>query len=181
MADQPPSPLALTRFADPALLDVAAEIKLLLLDFDGVMTDNRVLVDETGREAVWCSRGDGFGIGRVRAVGIEVMVISMEANPVVAARCGKLMIACVQDCDDKLAEVRELAAARSLAPQQIAFVGNDVNDIECLRWVGFPVVVADAESEVLPFARWVTSRKGGYGAVREVCSLLEAAVRPGQA
>ena len=150
-------------------------MQLLLLDFDGVMTDNRVLVDETGREAVWCSRGDGFGIGRVRAAGIEVIVVSLEANPVVAVRCRKLKIASIQNCEDKLTAIRELASTRSLTPRQIAYVGNDLNDVECLQWVGLPVVVADAEASVMKFARWVTPRKGGHGAVRDVCDLLEAA------
>ena len=161
--------------ADADLLRAAAAIRLLVLDFDGVMTDNRVLVDETGRESVCCSRGDGMGVSRVRAAGVEVMVISLEANPVVSARCRKLNVECVQDCKDKLSALRAMAATRGLSVDSIAFVGNDVNDLECLQWVGLPIVVADAEPAVLPHARLVTTRLGGRGAVREVCDMLEYA------
>lgn len=148
-------------------------VRLLVLDFDGVLTDNRVLVDETGREAVWCHRGDGWGIGRLKEAGIEVVVVSTEDNPAVAARCSKLKIDCVQGCNDKLAAVKAVAQRRSLQPEQIAYIGNDVNDLECLKWVGLPIVVADAEPAVRPLARLVTTRRGGYGAVREVCDLFQ--------
>lgn len=147
-------------------------VKLLALDFDGVMTDNRVLVDQDGREAVLCHRGDGMGIGLLKKAGIEVIVISMEPNPVVSARCRKLKIDCIQNCDQKLKALQELAAARGLQPREIAFVGNDVNDLECLRWVGLPVAVADAEPEVLKAASYVTRRPGGFGAVREVANAM---------
>lgn len=147
-------------------------IKLLALDFDGVMTDNRVLVDEDGKEAVLCHRGDGLGVGRLKKAGIEVVVISMEPNPVVSARCRKLKIDCLQNCNKKLKALQEIATARKLKPRDIAFVGNDINDLECLRWVGLPVAVADAEPEVLEAVAYVTKRPGGRGAVREVAEKL---------
>jgi YrbI family 3-deoxy-D-manno-octulosonate 8-phosphate phosphatase len=159
-----------------------AGIRLLVLDFDGVMTDNRVLTDETGREAVWCSRSDGWGIVRLRETGVEVVVLSTEENPVVGARCRKLGIPCIQGSRDKLAALRALAASRSLEAAQIAYVGNDVNDLECLGWVGMPLAVADACSEVLERSRYATSRPGGRGAVREVCDwILSGRARPGPA
>jgi YrbI family 3-deoxy-D-manno-octulosonate 8-phosphate phosphatase len=149
-------------------------IRLLVLDFDGVLTDNRVLVSEDGRESVTCHRGDGWGIARLREAGVEVMVLSTETNGVVAARSRKLSISCIHGCDDKLAALRSVAGERGLTADEIAFVGNDVNDLACLRWVGAPIVVADAEREALAAARWVTSRRGGYGAVREVADWLLA-------
>lgn len=147
-------------------------IKLLVLDFDGVMTDNRVLVDQDGREAVWCHRGDGYGIGLLKKAGFEVMVLSTEPNPVVSARCKKLGIACVQDCSDKLEALKKIAAERNLKQEEIAFVGNDVNDLDGLRWVGWPIAVADAIPAVLDVAKFVTTRDGGFGAVREVADRL---------
>ena len=120
-----------------------------------------------------------MGISRVRAAGLEVIVISLEANPVVSARCRKLNVECVQDCKDKLSALRAMVASRGLSVEAIAFVGNDVNDVECLKWVGLPIVVADAEPAVLPHARLVTTRLGGRGAVREVCDMLEFARVPG--
>ena len=149
-----------------------AAVKLLALDFDGVMTDNRVLVDQDGKEAVLCHRGDGMGIGLLKKAGVGVIVISMEPNPVVSARCRKLKIDCIQNCDKKLKALQQVAAARGLKPREIAFVGNDVNDLECLRWVGIPVAVADAEPEVLEAAAYVTKRPGGFGAVREVAERI---------
>jgi N-acylneuraminate cytidylyltransferase len=195
-------------------------IKLLVLDFDGVLTDNRVLVSEDGIEAVLCDRSDGLGLERLKRSGIEVIVLSKEKNPVVAARCRKLGIECIQGCDDKLEALKKRAEGGNLKPEKaadrgdfqpsafslqpspaapqvsglilhpspagpsgfrsqpsslassIAYVGNDVNDLECLRWVGLPIAVAGSAPEVLAAAKWVTSKPGGHGAVREICDLL---------
>jgi YrbI family 3-deoxy-D-manno-octulosonate 8-phosphate phosphatase len=143
-------------------------IRLLALDFDGVMTDNRALVDQDGREAVWVHRGDGWGIARLRRAGLPIVVISTETNPVVAARCRKLQIECIQGCESKLATLQAFAEERSIDRRSIAYIGNDVNDLDCLRWVGFPIAVADAEREVRAVAKIRTSKAGGWGAVREV-------------
>lgn len=149
-----------------------SSIKLLLLDFDGVLTDNRVLVGQDGKESVLCDRSDGFGIEMLKRAGIEVVVLSKEKNPVVAARCQKLGIECIQGCNAKLSELKQKAKSRKLKPEEVAFVGNDVNDLECLRWVGLPIAVADAISEVRAVAKYITRPPGGHGAVREVCDLL---------
>lgn len=153
----------------PALL---TSIKFLVLDFDGVMTDNRVLVLQDGTEGVFCNRSDGLGIEMLRKAAFPVMVLSKEQNPVVAARCRKLNLECVQGCDDKLSELKRQASARGLAPREIAYVGNDVNDVECMKWVGAPIAVADAYPEALAAARLVTSKAGGLGAVREIAELI---------
>jgi len=157
-----------------------AIIQFLVLDFDGVLTDNRVLVDQQGKEAVWCHRGDGWGIARLKEAGVDVMVLSTEKNPVVAARCRKLEIACLQGCDDKREALQQLVAERGLEPAQVAFVGNDVNDLDGLRWVGVPIAVSDAVVEVQKAACLVTSCPGGRGAVREVADWIISARRPGQ-
>jgi N-acylneuraminate cytidylyltransferase len=149
-----------------------SKVRLLVLDFDGVLTDNRVFVSQDGTESVACSRGDGFGIGLLLQAGIEVVVVSKEQNPVVTARCRKLSIPCIQSCDDKLPVVKKLAADRGLAPGQLAYVGNDLNDLECLRWVGIPVGVADSVDAVRAAVKWLTRAPGGHGAVREVCDLI---------
>ena len=147
-------------------------IRLLVLDFDGVLTDNRVLVDEQGTEAVVCHRGDGMGLERLRQTDVEVYVLSKERNRVVSARCEKLKIPVLQACDDKLTALKRLAAERSLEPSQIAFMGNDINDLPCMRWVGLCIAVADAVMEVRKEACHVTTRAGGNGAVREICDLI---------
>lgn len=147
-------------------------IRLLVVDFDGVMTDNRVLVGDDRREAVWCHRGDGWGIARLREAGVEVIILSTEENAVVRARGDKLQIEVVQGSSDKLAALRALADDRGLGPDQIAYLGNDVNDVGCLRWVGHPMVVADATDGARSCAALVTTRRGGSGAVQEVADWI---------
>jgi YrbI family 3-deoxy-D-manno-octulosonate 8-phosphate phosphatase len=153
------------------------DVDLLVLDFDGVMTDDRVLVDQHGTEAVWCHRGDGWGIARLRDAGVGIVVLSTEANPVVGVRCRKLRIDAVQACDDKLSTLQQLASARRVPSSRIAYVGNDVNDLACLQWVGMPIAVADAAPDVRAACRYVTSRAGGRGAVREVADWILATRR----
>lgn len=147
-------------------------LRLVLFDFDGVFTDNFVYVCEDGRETVRCSRADGIGLRRLEQIGVTPMILSTETNPVVAARAKKLRIACRTGCNDKAAALVEICEDRKLLPAAVAFVGNDVNDLSCLRRVGLPIAVADAFPEVLSVARYCTSRRGGEGAVREVCDWI---------
>ena len=153
-----------------------SDIQFVVFDFDGVFTDNRVIVDQNGVESVMCSRADGIGLSRIRKLGMDMMILSTETNNVVQKRAKKLGICCINGSSDKLHQLKIEAKQRNLEMNQIAFVGNDINDMECLKSVGFPIVVADAEEEVVPFARYVTKRKGGKGAVREVCDLIYDAV-----
>lgn len=155
-----------------------ARVDLVVFDFDGVMTDNTVSVDSEGREAVRCHRGDGWGIARLREAGVPMLVLSTERDPVVASRCRKLNLECVQGVDDKAERLRAILRDRNLDPSRVAFVGNDVNDLGCMRAVGLPVAVADAHPEAAAHARLVLSRKGGQGAVREFCDLLLARLYP---
>jgi N-acylneuraminate cytidylyltransferase len=145
---------------------------LLVLDFDGVLTDDRVYVNQDGIEMVACTRGDGMGITLLRRAGFPVVVISTEKNPVVAARCRKLAIECRQGCDDKAAELRRLLAERGVPAAGVIYVGNDVNDLGCLRLAGCGFAVADAHPLVKKAARAVLSRPGGQGAVRETAELI---------
>lgn len=148
----------------------------LVMDFDGVFTDNRVLVREDGVEAVVCSRGDGLGLERLRrALEIPCLILSKERNRVVAARGAKLGLEVVQGCDDKATALAAWCAAKGLSPAQVAYVGNDVNDLPCMAAVGFPVAVADAHPEALAAAHLVLRKNGGQGALRELCDLILAA------
>ncbi|MDX2132017.1 MAG: HAD hydrolase family protein [Planctomycetota bacterium] len=144
-------------------------VALLVFDFDGVMTDNRVLVMEDGREGVFCNRSDGLGIGLLRDAGLPMLVMSKERNPVVAARCRKLRLDCVQGVDDKVTELRRRCGDLGLALARVAYVGNDVNDEACMRAVGMPIAVADAWPAARRAAKFITTRPGGHGAVREIC------------
>lgn len=152
--------------------ETLASIRLAVFDFDGVFTDNHVWVDGDGGEVVRCCRADGIGLRRLREAGVDALVLSMETAPVVGARARKLGIACRQGIEDKLPTLREEAAAREVSLGEVAYVGNDVNDIECLEAVGLAVVPADAWPEAREHASWVLSRPGGEGCVRELCDAV---------
>ncbi|MFH1857766.1 MAG: HAD hydrolase family protein [Candidatus Omnitrophota bacterium] len=143
--------------------------KLIVFDFDGIFTDNRVLVHEDGRESVWCHRGDGLGVAMLSAKGIPMLVLSTERNPVVSARCKKLGLPCHQGIADKLQTLKALVEERGVHPKDVVYVGNDINDLMCMEWVGCSVTVKDAEPQVLKKADVVLDKKGGKGAVRQLC------------
>ncbi len=147
-------------------------IRLVAFDFDGVFTTNTVYVFQDGSEAVRCFRGDGIGLQNLRLVGIETVIISTETNPVVSARSRKLEIRCIQGCQDKRSALETLVQEHDLSLSQVAFVGNDINDLSCLTCVGLPIIVQDAHSSLIPYARYRTQARGGRGAVREICDLL---------
>ncbi len=157
-----------------------ANIRLVSFDFDGVFTDNGVHVSQEGVESVRCCRSDGLGLRRLDEVGVDSMILSTETNPVIGVRAKKMNIACRQGIEHKLAVLDEERRRRGLSWEQVAFVGNDINDAECLKKAGLPVVVADAYPEIKPFAKLVLNRKGGYGAVREFCDLIWEAQREKQ-
>jgi len=159
-------------FPDHDLERLLLSIKLVAFDFDGVFTDNTVYVLQDGTEAVRCFRGDGLGLARLRRAGVSTIIISTETNPVVSERSRKLGIRCIQACDDKRKTLEAVMEEMRISPVQTAFVGNDINDAECLSFVGLPIVVGDAHPDVLSLARYRTHAAGGQGAVREVCDLL---------
>ena len=149
------------------------QTRLIAFDFDGVFTDNLVYVSEDGVETVRCWRGDGLGLRKLDRLGVASIIVSTEANPVVTTRSRKLAIRCVQGCEDKLAVLKDIVLEHDLTMSQVAFVGNDINDLACLKAVGFPIVVQDAHADVIPFALYQTRTVGGRGAVREICDLFE--------
>jgi YrbI family 3-deoxy-D-manno-octulosonate 8-phosphate phosphatase len=148
------------------------EPQLVVFDFDGVHTDNRVVVFDDGREAVLCDRGDGMGISHLAKLKVNMLVLSTETNPVVKARCAKLKLECIHGSQDKASSLKAYCAAHNLRLDRTIFVGNDVNDLECMRTVGFAVAVADSHPNVLAQADLVLTHRGGFGAVREFCDLI---------
>ena len=157
------------------LLTALRVARLVAFDFDGVLTDNTVWVDQNGIESVRCWRGDGLGLAALQSLGVHTVVISTEVNPVVSTRCRKLEIACHQACDDKIETLKAIAHDAGCTLEETVFVGNDINDVECLSEVGIPIVVADAHPDVLSVAVYTTRAKGGRGAVREICDLIRRA------
>jgi YrbI family 3-deoxy-D-manno-octulosonate 8-phosphate phosphatase len=148
------------------------KVELIVFDFDGVFTDNRVWVDETGRESVAANRSDSHILRMVREAGINMVVISTEVNPVVSARCAKMKLPVFQGVEDKASVLRRLLTERQQDPTRVIYLGNDINDVPCFQLVGCAAVVADAMPEAMRQADYVLSRPGGHGAVRELCDLL---------
>ena len=143
-----------------------ADIDLLVTDFDGVLTDNRVIVSDDGHESVVCTRADGIGCDLLRAAGLPLLILSTETNRVVSVRGEKLGVEVVQGCADKGTAMLDLLSERGLDPGRVMYVGNDVNDLGALRAVGWPVVPADAHPDVVGDARLVT----GPPAARACCA-----------
>lgn len=147
--------------------------RMLVVDFDGVLTDNGVYLSENGMESVRCDRGDGLGLEMVRQTGcIDTLILSRESNSIVKVRAKKLKLPVISGASDKLKILKRELLRRKLSPERVCYVGNDVNDIECMKYVGIPVAVADSHPKAIMAARYVTRRGGGRGAVREVCDVL---------
>jgi YrbI family 3-deoxy-D-manno-octulosonate 8-phosphate phosphatase len=147
-------------------------IKLVVFDFDGVFTNNLVYTDEDGKESVACNRSDGLGLTMLREIHIDMVIISTETNRVVRQRAKKLQIECYHGVENKLNCLRKIAEEKGINMQQIAFLGNDINDLECLQHVGVSAVVADAYPEAKKASKICLTKKGGEGAVREFCEMV---------
>ena len=154
-----------------------AEIRLVVFDFDGVFTDNRVWTNERGEESVACFRGDSLGLRRLDEVGVDYFVLTQETNDAVPARARKIRVDCIRGVEDKLPILREEVERRGFSLAETAYLGNDMNDAECLAAVGLPVAPADAWPAVVPLAGLVLRRGGGYGCVRELCDAVWSAKR----
>ncbi|MBX4171847.1 acylneuraminate cytidylyltransferase [Rhodococcus sp. DMU2021] len=141
--------------------------RALITDFDGVHTDDTAYLSDEGRETVRVNRSDGMGVARLRESGIPVLILSKEQNKVVSRRAEKLRVDVLQGIDEKLSSLVEWLCEMGIPPGDAAYVGNDINDIECMKYVGWPIAVADARPEVIEVARVVLKAKGGRGAVRE--------------
>lgn len=158
---------------NPELKKRLKKIRLLILDFDGSLTDNKVYVDQEGRESVRADRGDGFGLELLRKhTEVKAVILSKETNPVTAARARKLKIPCTHGIEDKLSNFLREIKHYQVNAEEVCFAGNDLNDIECLKKAGVGIAVADSYPQVLEIADYVTARKGGEGAVREICELI---------
>ena len=155
-------------------------VKLIICDFDGVVTDNLVLTDENGRETVSASRSDSMHIKTLREKGVEVMILSSEPNPVVMARAKKMGVEAIHGVGlkDKGRVMREVLEQKKVRAEDVVYVGNDLNDLPCFEVAGWSVAVADAYPEVLRAADYVLTKPGGRGAVRELCEMILKNVAP---
>lgn len=155
--------------------ELLSTVELIAFDFDGVFTDNTVLVSQDGIESVRCWRSDGLGLSRLSMLGVHLLIISTEENPVVGVRAKKLKLPCKQGVEDKAKAILQACEEIGVNPAKTMFVGNDINDIPAFRAVGMPVAVADAYPEVYPHVLLRTKNPGGRGAVREICDMVFSA------
>ncbi|MCX7816494.1 MAG: HAD-IIIA family hydrolase [Syntrophales bacterium] len=148
-------------------------VRVLMLDVDGVLTDGRIVMNDRGEELKFFDVRDGHGIKMLIRHGIEVIFVTGREAPVVEHRAKDLGVKEVyQKVWDKLKVFEEILKDKGLAGDQVAFVGDDIVDVPVLRRVGFAVAVRDAQHEVKNVAHYITKKRGGRGAVREVCEMI---------
>ena len=150
------------------------KIDMVICDFDGVITDNRVWVDQDGRESVAAYRSDSIRVRELRERGIEVLILSSELNRVVEARAKKMGVEAVHGIGirEKGRVMREVLEQKNIRAENVIYIGNDLNDLPCFEIAGWSVAVADAYPEVIRAADFVLSKAGGHGALRELFDLL---------
>lgn len=157
------------------LNQIFSRIQLLVMDFDGVLTDGYVYVDQDGKETVRCSRKDSLGILMLQKCGVQVVVISKETNPVTQVRCKKIGVECyhsIASGEGKKEILERLIFSLSISLGNVAYVGDDVNDLQVMRIVGLPIAVRDAHPIIKKNSLFVTREVGGNHAIREVCEKI---------
>lgn len=162
-----------------------SKIKLIVTDFDGVWTDNKVFHFSDGKEAVLRSKSDSLGIDILEKVGlynkrnykntnhkVDIIILSKETNNIVKSVAEKIKVKYVDSIDKKEFVFKSEVKKRGLSLSEVIFIGNDVNDIECIKLAGIGVAVNDAVHEVKNVADYITKKSGGDGAIREVIDML---------
>ncbi len=147
-------------------------IKAIFSDFDGVFTDNNVLIDELGNELVKCSRSDGIGIEKLKKKNIYFCIVSSETVPLAQIRAKKLKVPCFISVKNKYEVIKSIQSNMSFSKEECAFIGNDINDIKAFNAVGLKIAVSDSYREILEAADLILTKKGGDGAVREACDTI---------
>ena len=156
------------------LLNIKTEnIKLIVYDFDGVMTDNKVYVDKNGNEMVQTNRADGLGVSEINKLGLEQIIISTETNPVVSYRAIKLGIKCLQGIENKKDTLIDYCQTKDYELQYVIYVGNDINDKEVMENVGFACCPADAHQDIKVISNLIFDKKGGEGVIRELLDKIK--------
>ena len=148
-------------------------ISLFIYDFDGVLTDNHVLVNEDGKESVCCSRADGLAIKKIKETGLPQIILSTEVNKVVSVRAEKLGLPVIHGAGNKKEALIEYCKKMAVNINETLYIGNDINDLEAMRAVGFPVCPQDAYPEIKEIAKLVIPVSGGNGVIRELLKFLK--------
>lgn len=147
-------------------------IQAIIFDFDGIFTDNKVTVAEDGKESVTCNRADGLGIKMLRENKIPLLILSTESNQVVGRRAQKLALEVIQGIEDKKDALLIYCKKNEINPKNVMYVGNDVNDYEVMKIVGYPVAPKDAHPEIRRMAKYIINKKGGEGVAKELAENL---------
>ena len=147
-------------------------IKTIILDFDGVLTDNMVLVNENGIETVRCNRSDGLVIGILKKIGIQIIIISSEGNKVVRTRAKKLKVNCYSNVKNKSKKIEELSKKKIISLSSCLYIGNDINDFQCIKLFKFTACPKDSHSEIRKIVKWILTKKGGEGIMHEVAEKI---------
>jgi len=148
-------------------------IDLIVYDFDGVMTDNKVYLREDGLETVVVNRSDGLAVEILRGIGIRQVILSKERNKVVETRANKLKIPVIQGIDDKKELLTAYCKENELNLDKVIYIGNDINDVEVMSIVGYPLCPLDAYDEAKKASVFILNARGGEGVVRELLSYIE--------
>ena len=148
------------------------KVKLIVYDFDGVMTDNKVYVDQKGNEMVQVNRADGLVISEIKKLGIEQIIISTETNPIVSTRAKKLDVKCLQGIADKKEALKNHCLDNHINVKYVAYIGNDINDKEVMGVVGKTYCPSDAHESIKTISDHILMSKGGDGVVRELLDLI---------
>lgn len=155
------------------LLTQASNVKLFVMDVDGVLSDGKIIYDANGVETKNFHVQDGFGIELLHKAGIKTAIITGRSSPIVEKRAKELKIShFVQGRPDKLEALNEILASIDITLAECAYIGDDWVDIKAMQAVGFCATVPNAHSEVIKRASMVTTHTGGHGAVREVCDII---------
>jgi len=150
-----------------------SNIKMLVLDVDGVLTDGTLVLNADGTETKFFNSLDGHGIKMWKRSGHDVAILSGRLSAPTTHRAKQLEIEHVfQDCHDKLPLLKEFLKKSNLEPQEVAYIGDDIVDLPSMRYVGFSIAVANAVDEVKEYADYVTTKIGGEGAVREAIEYI---------
>lgn len=153
-------------------------IQLIAYDFDGVMTDNKVIISEDGKESVIVNRSDGLAISKIREMKIPQLILSSETNSIVKIRARKLNISVLSGAKDKKGALVSYCDRKNINLKKVIFIGNDIGDLEVMKMVGYPIAPKDAYKIIKEKATIITKTRGGEGVIRELYDILKKRPKP---
>jgi len=144
------------------------DVDIFIFDFDGVLTNNLVHLDQESKEFVSCNRSDGLAFDVLKKINKPAYIISTEKNPVVMARANKLKISAIQGVGDKVKELEVLADKNNISLARFCYIGNDLNDYKAMQICGYTACPSDSHKKIKQIATITLKTEGGNGVVREL-------------